>query len=117
MTPDYNACGEKKITSSTFELVKASALVKPAFNDYRALMARACFALVGPFNARQGRVLRHALGEVSLPVLCIEDCVAVWDGFVAVLSTLDIDTTRLRKHQPVFDPTCNQGLFRNTGYL
>ncbi len=60
MTPDYNACGEKKNYFLYFELVKASALVKPAFNDYRALMARACFALVGPFNARQGRVLRHA---------------------------------------------------------
>ena len=113
MTSDHSTCCIKKNDFAGNKLFKARAMVKGGFKDYKALMVNACLMV---HDLHLGR--RRALAlvddpmDILTPALYVEYSAVIWDAFVSVLSTSGIDTTSLREHRPVFESTCNQGLFK-----
>ncbi len=123
MTSDHNTCREKKVDFAVVQSVEASTLVKAAFKDYKNLMRDACSVVPLLFMGRRNEAgalsaedLRYQEGlpnyaNVSPPALFIKHCAVMWEEFLSVLLKSGIDTTRLRKHRPVFEPALNQDLF------
>ena len=122
MTSDHNTCRDKKVGFANLKITPALALVKGAFKDYKALMAQTCHFLPRLYHVRQEQAMKRALHDTNRPVEpkdggaapppYIEHCVAMWDAFIAIFSTLDIDVTRLRMHRPVFENAGNQDLYK-----
>ena len=122
MTSDHNTCRDKKVGFAFVQLNKAKNMIKAAFKDYEDFMRDACRMVRLLFLKRDeeedlaAEDLSYQQGlpnyaNVSPPALFIEHCVAMWEEFLAVLLKQGIDTTRLRKHRPVFEPALNQDLF------
>ena len=120
ITSDFNTCGRKKFSFATDKLATALHLVKVAFQDYEALMVEACIIILNLYVRRRQALALRAIkrperplndGNVSPQVaLYIQNSVAMWDAFIAIFSTLDIDVTRVRMHRPVFENSGNQDL-------
>ena len=123
MTSDLNTCRQKKTDFAIFQLTDALVLVEAAFRDYKQLMLDACRMVRFLFFKRRYKAevleaedLSYQEGlpnyaNVSPPALFIEHCTTMWEEFLVVLLKQGIDTTRLRKHRPDFEPALNQPLF------
>ena len=124
MTSDPNTCRQEKIDFAVVQLNLALMMVKAAFKDYAFLMFTTCSMVRDLFIqhkaqehlAYKSKPARQAglpsNGSVSPPAPCVECCVVIWEEFLAVLWESSIDTPRLRRHRPAFDPARSHDLFQ-----